>query len=85
MSWIEASDEFELFQQTSLNFVCFRHRSGNEKSQQILNTLNDSGKLFLTHTILNDQYVIRFVPGAMRTEMRHIESAWEQIQQVVQS
>ncbi len=84
-SWIEASDEFELFQPTSLNFVCFRHRSGNEKSQQILNALNDSGKLFLTHTVLNDQYVIRFVPGAMRTEMRHIESAWEQIQQAARS
>lgn len=84
-NWIEASDEFELFQPTSLNFVCFRHRSGNEKSRQILNALNDSGKLFLTHTVLNDQYVIRFVPGAMRTQMRHIESAWEQIQQVARS
>ena len=83
--WIEKSDDFELFQPTSLNLVCFRHRNGNEKSQKILEVLNDSGKIFLTHTVLNDQYVIRFVPGAMRTQMRHIEAAWEQIQQAARS
>ena len=81
-SWIQQSDEFELFQPTTLNLVCFKHREGNEKSKQILDALNESGKLFLTHTVLNDEFVIRFVIGAIRTEMRHIEAAWEQIQHV---
>ena len=78
--WIEASDEFELFQPTRMNVVLFKHKDGNEKTQQILESLNDSGKLFLTHTVLNDEYVIRFVPGAIRTEMRHVEAAWSEIQ-----
>ncbi|MDE0310123.1 MAG: pyridoxal-dependent decarboxylase [Acidiferrobacterales bacterium] len=84
-SWIRESDDFELFQPTSLNFVCFRHRGGDNKSQQILEMLNNSGKLFLTHTVLNGQYVIRFVPGAIRTQLSHIESAWQQIQQAARS
>ena len=75
-SWIEADDEYQLFQPTSLNLICFQHCEGNEKSRQILEKLNASGKLFLTHMILDDTYVIRFALGAIRTEMRHIESAW---------
>ena len=74
--WVEDDDEFELFQKTVLNLVCFRHKDGNTKTKQILDSVNASGKLFATHTILNDQYLIRFVPGAIRTEMRHVEAAW---------
>ena len=76
--WIKDDDEFELFQETVLNLVCFRHKEGNAKTRQILETANASGKLFATHTVLNDQYLIRFVPGAVRTEMRHVEEAWKE-------
>ena len=84
-SWIEADDEYQLFQPTSLNPICFQHCEGNEKSKQILEKLNDSNKLFLTHTILNDTYVIRIALGAMRTEMRHIETAWQEIKKAARS
>ncbi len=84
-SWIEADDEYQLFQPTSLNLICFEHCEGNEKSRQILEKLNASGKLFLTHTILNDTYVIRFALGAIRTEMRHIETAWQEIKKAARS
>ena len=84
-SWIEADDEYQLFQPTSLNLICFQHCEGNEKSRQILEKLNDSGKLFLTHTILNGTYVIRIAIGAIRTEMRHIETAWQEIKKAARS
>ena len=82
--WINDSEEFELFLPTALNVVCFRHCSGDGISEAIVERLNDSGKMFLTHTVLNGEYVIRFVPGAIRTEMRHVEEAWAQIQEVGQ-
>ena len=84
-SWIEADDEYQLFQPTSLKLVCFQHCEGNEKFRQILEKLNASGKLFLAHTILNDTYVIRFALGAIRTEMRHIETAWQEIKKAARS
>ena len=80
--WVEQDDEFELFQPTILNLVCFRHKDGDEKTKQILEKINASGKLFATHTILNDQYLIRFVPGAFRTELHHVQAAWKAFKEV---
>ncbi len=76
---VEADDQFELIQPRVLNLVCFRHKDGNSKSRQILEALNSAGKIFLTHTILDDVYVMRFVPGAIRTERHHIDAAWAEI------
>ncbi len=76
---VEADENYEIFQPRVLNLVCFRHKDGNERSRQILEKLNADGRIFLTHTILNDVYVMRFVPGAIRTEMRHIVEAWDEI------
>ncbi len=78
-SLVEADDNYELVQPRVLNLVCFRHKDGNSKSRQILTALNATGKLFLTHTILTDVYVMRFVPGAIRTELQHINAAWTEI------
>ncbi len=79
---VEADTNYELYQPRALNLVCFRHKGGDEKTRQILEQLNAEGRMFLTHTILNGVYVMRFVPGAIRTEMRHIEAAWESIAQL---
>ena len=59
--------------------IFFRHKDGDKKTKRILEGLNASGELFLTHTVLNDVYVMRFVPGAIRTEIHHIEVAWKAI------
>ncbi|MCB0305472.1 MAG: hypothetical protein KDI38_17050, partial [Calditrichaeota bacterium] len=45
----------------------------------LLENLNRSGKVFLTHTRLNDRYTIRMVLGQTRVERRHMEAAWELI------
>lgn len=78
-NWIEVDNEFELFQPPILNLVLFHHKAGNKATQSILESLNQSGKLFLTHTVLNDTYVIRFSIGAIWTEKVHVEAAWNQI------
>ena len=50
-------------------------------NQQLLDDLNRSGKLFLTHTKLDDKLTLRFSIGATYTERRHVEQAWALIQQ----
>ncbi len=82
--WVESDDQFELFQPTSLNLVCFRHKDGNEKSRQIIERVNQSGKLFMTHTVLNGVFVMRFVIGSIRTEMKHLKQAWNEIKLAAQ-
>ena len=41
--------------------------------------LNESGDIFLTHTKLNDRFVIRICIGQTRTELEHVEQAWQLI------
>ena len=79
-SWVEASDKFEIVAPHPLNLVCFRHKGGDEVNQKILNGLYDSGDIYLTHTKLNGQYVIRLCVGQAHTTEEHVRKAWELIQ-----
>ena len=79
--WVEEADHFELSAPAPLNLVCFRHTAGDRFNQDLLNGLNLSGKIYLTHTTLNDQYVLRFCVGQTHTEAHHVSQAWRQIQE----
>lgn len=81
-SWIEEDERFELAAQPPLNLVCFRHKGGDEINRNLLDRLNRSGNLYLTHTILKDKFTIRFCVGQTHTEARHVHQAWRRIQQV---
>jgi len=83
-TWAAASEEFELVVPPPLNLVCFRHRGGNEATKELMTRLNDSGKLYLTHTTLNGKYTLRFCVGQTNTERRHVENAWKEIQEQAQ-
>lgn len=79
-AWVQAHDRFELAAPAPLNLICFRHRAGDALNQELLNRLNNSGKLYLTHTRLNDRLTLRLSVGQTHTERRHVERAWQQIQ-----
>ena len=81
--WVRADDRFELVAPAPLNLVCFRHRAGDDMNQAILNRLNASGDLYLTHTKLNGQFVLRMCIGQTNTERRHVVRAWEKICEAV--
>jgi aromatic-L-amino-acid decarboxylase len=77
--WIRADDRFELAAPTPLNLVCFRHRAGDETNQRIMDRLNASGDLYLTHTRLNDRLTLRMSIGQAQTELQHVERVWQRI------
>lgn len=79
--WVQADPRFELATPVTLNLVCFRHRGGEGVNQRILDTLNGSGQIYLTHTRLNGQFTLRLSIGQTHTQRRHVERAWELIQQ----
>jgi len=79
--WVGEADRFELVTPTPLNLVCFRHRDGDAFNRKLLDLLNQSGNLYLTHTMLNDQFVLRCCIGQMHTEAQHVHEAWQTIQQ----
>jgi len=73
---VEADSEFELAAPAPLNLVCFRHRGGDERNQEILDTVNGSGQIFLTHTKLDGKLTLRMSIGQARTEASHVRRAW---------
>ena len=79
--WVEESDQFELAAPAPLNLVCFRHLGGDDTNQRLLERLNQSGSLYLTHTVLHGHYTLRLCVGQTNTEARHVERAWELIQE----
>ncbi len=81
-SWIEADGRFELAAKPPLNLVCFRHGGGDGANQRILDTLNSSGKIFLTHTKLDGKLTLRMSIGGTWTERRHVARAWELIREL---
>jgi aromatic-L-amino-acid decarboxylase len=80
-SWLLQDGRFELAAPTPLNLVCFRHRAGDAFNEALLDSLNRSGDLYLTHTKLNGRFIIRFCVGQTYTESRHVERAWERIRE----
>ncbi len=79
--WLNESEAFELAAPAPLNLVCFRHKDGDTMNRRLLDRLNQSGRMYLTHTTLNGQYTLRFCVGQVRTEARHVEEAWRMIQE----
>jgi aromatic-L-amino-acid decarboxylase len=79
--WIQSDERFELAAPTPLNLVCFRLKSGDEANQRLLDALNHSGDLYLTHTKLNDKLTLRLCVGQTNTTERHVERAWKRIQE----
>ena len=79
--WVRGDDRFELASDPPLNLVCFRHRGGDEANQRIMERLNASGDLYLTHTKLDGKLTLRLSVGQTRTEERHVRRAWERIRE----
>lgn len=82
--WLDDEKDFERMAPVPFSTVCFRYNPGNlsEKelnklNEDLLEKINQSGKIFLSHTKLNGKFVIRLTIGSIRHERRHIVDAWE--------
>jgi aromatic-L-amino-acid/L-tryptophan decarboxylase len=81
--WVEGDSRFVLAAPVPLNLVCFRLKSGDERNQRLMDALNRSGDLYLTHTRLSDKLTLRMSIGQTNTKRRHVEKAWRRIQEEV--
>jgi aromatic-L-amino-acid/L-tryptophan decarboxylase len=79
--WVRDDDRFEVAAPVPLNLVCFRYRGSEDENQNLMDRLNQSGDLYLTHTRLGDQFVLRFCVGQTNTTRKHVERAWQRIQE----
>jgi len=91
-AWVEASPDFELLAPAPLGLVCFRHRPPgtapddptlDERNRRILERVNASGSVFMSHTVLAGRYALRLSVGQRCTERTHVEEAWRLLQAAV--
>ncbi len=85
--WILKSEDFEILTPRTLNLVCFRYKPKgisdeqelNAINERLLDLLNSSGKIYLSHTKLNGKYTLRMVIGQTYVTQEHVEKAWKLI------
>ena len=80
--WVDASDRFERVAPVPFSVVCFRLRdrdgsAGDAEHSRILDAVNASGEVFLSHTRLDGRFVLRLAIGNLHTTERHVARAWE--------
>lgn len=78
-SWVAADDRFELLAPHPLALVTFAARDGDQATRELLQAVNASGQAYLTHTLVNGRFAIRMAIGAVLTERRHVQAAWQAI------
>ncbi len=77
--WVRNSEEFNLVTPVPLNLVCFAHRNGNDFNRKLLETINNQGEMYFTHTVINGQYVLRMCIAQTNTSTEHVRKAWQTI------
>ena len=85
--WVRASVDWEVVAPVPFSTVCFRacpqtvpKEKWNDLNEQIMTTVNATGEAFLSHTKLNERYIMRLAIGNIRTEEKHVARTWELLQ-----
>jgi aromatic-L-amino-acid decarboxylase len=81
---VRADPMFALAAPPSLTLVCLRVVTGDTQSddaatREVLERVNASGAVFLTHTTVEGRYVIRVAIGSVATTAEHVDALWEQL------
>lgn len=84
-SWVEKDPNFQLAVSPPMNLVCFRHTGGDEVNQRLLESINQSGAAYLTHTSLENKYTLRLCVGQTNTEEKHVKQAWDLLQSTAEN
>ncbi|MGC9035634.1 MAG: pyridoxal phosphate-dependent decarboxylase family protein, partial [Verrucomicrobiia bacterium] len=79
--WVRESPDFELAAPQKLNLICFRYKGDDKFNEQLLNNINRSGEIYLSHTKLNNRFVLRMCIGQTFTRVRHVQEAFRVIQE----
>lgn len=85
--WVRASEDFALLEPHPFGLVCFRplwpslsEADADAATAALLERLNESGELYLTHTKVGGRITLRLAIGAPATTREHVRAAWQRIE-----
>ena len=85
---IEKNKDFEITCMNNINMINFRlnptllnfnNKSLNILNKKLLNNLNKTGKIYISHTVINGIYSIRMPIASTTIEKKHIDKSWNLI------
>jgi aromatic-L-amino-acid decarboxylase len=88
--WVDESRDFERLAPVPFSVVCFRFHPQDRPlpeqdlealNSRLLDAVNRTGEVFLSHTKLDGRFSLRLAIGHIRTTERHVARAWELLQQ----
>ncbi|KAG2302945.1 hypothetical protein Bca52824_031596, partial [Brassica carinata] len=89
---VSQDPNFEVITPRIFALVCFRmvpidndEKNCNHRNRELLEAVNSSGKLFISHTALSGKIVLRCAIGAPLTEEKHVKETWKVIQEKASS
>jgi aromatic-L-amino-acid decarboxylase len=75
--WVDADPDWELVAPQRFSLVVFRRNGSDEENAALLERVNRSGEMFISHTRLNGRYVLRLAVGNARTTEDDVRRAWD--------
>jgi aromatic-L-amino-acid/L-tryptophan decarboxylase len=77
--WVREAPGWEVCAPRALSVVCFRREASDEENEALLERVNATGEIFISHTRLDGRYVLRLAIGNARTSEADVRCAWEVI------
>jgi aromatic-L-amino-acid decarboxylase len=75
--WIRDEPGWQVCAPRHFSLVCFRRDGTDEANEALLERVNASGEAFLSHTRLDDRYVLRLAIGSARTTEDDVRAVWD--------
>ena len=75
--WVREEPGWEVCAERFFSLVCFRHEGTDEENEAVMRQANATGEVFLSHTKLNGQFVLRLAVGNARTTEDDVRLAWD--------
>ena len=84
---LRALPAFEIVSEPMLSLFSFRHRpavsrDSDEHNLELVNAINDDGRIYLTQTRVDGHVAIRFQAGQFEAEQRDIDMAFDVITEI---
>jgi aromatic-L-amino-acid decarboxylase len=82
--WVRDEPGWEVCAPRAFSVVCFRRDASDEENEALLERINATGEIFISHTRLDGRYVLRLAIGNARTSEADVRRAWEVIRRCAQ-
>ena len=80
--WVRDEPGWELCAPRPFSVVCFRKQGSDEENEALLERVNRSGEIFISHTRLDERYVLRLAVGHESTTESDVRRAWEVLREL---